>query len=110
MSAYEQGDLLATEGMNRAADAADEGFIRAAKHAVWQLIQQGQPFTTDEVWFLLDATGAVTREPRALGAVIKAAKDAGFITASGNYRKTVRPEAHSRPVMVWLPRAARSAA
>jgi hypothetical protein len=103
--------LLAQEGMNRAAEAADEGFMRAAKHAVWTLVLRGEAFSTDEVWAILDQTGAATPERRALGAVLKAAKDAGFIASSGSYRKSSRPECHSRPVLVWVPTGkARSAA
>lgn len=103
MSGFEQGDLLADEGMARAEAGADEGWLRAAKHVVWQLIREGQPFTTDVVWYRLEALGVSTSEPRALGAVIKAASAGGFLRSTGVYDKSTRPECHSRPVLRWQP-------
>ena len=55
-------------------------------------------FTTDDVWAALDVKPA---EPRALGAAMKAAAGRGVIYATGEYRKSVRPEAHARPMAVW---------
>jgi hypothetical protein len=98
-----QGDLLAEVGIDQAAAHADEVWLKTARRVVWWLIQDGQPFTTDECWARLAALDVSTHEPRALGAVLRAAARAGLIRASGEYRKTTRPEAHSRPVPVWVP-------
>lgn len=99
-----QGDLLAQDGMDRAEDHADDTWLLAAKRVVWDLIQLGQPFTTDAVWERLDALGVRTHEPRALGAVMRAAASAGYLTNTGSYFKSQRPDCHSRPVPLWLPR------
>lgn len=104
-----QGDLLADEGAQRAMSGADEGWLRAAKHVVWQLIQEGQPWTTDQIWYRLEALGVTTQEPRALGAVVRSAQRKGFIQQVG-YRPTTRPEAHARPIPIWLATGKRSAA
>lgn len=101
MSGFEQGDLLADEGMRAAEAGADEGWLRAAKHVVWQLIREGQPWTTDLIWYRLEDLGVTTSEPRALGAVIRSAQRNGFIRQVG-YRPTTRPEAHARPIPVWV--------
>lgn len=100
-----QGDLFAQEGMARAERAADPDWLQAAKRVVWQLCREGSPFTTDAVWYRLEALGVRTGEPRALGAVMKAASSAGFISATGGYFKSTRPECHSRPLALWVPTA-----
>jgi hypothetical protein len=100
-----QGDLLADEGAQRALDGAHEGWVRAAKHTLWQLCRQGEPFTSDAIWYRLEALGVSTSEPRALGAVVRAAVSAGYLTHSGEYFKSTRPECHSRPLSLYLPTA-----
>jgi hypothetical protein len=55
-----QGDLLADEGAQRALDGAHEGWVRAAKHTLWQLCREGQGFTTDAIWYRLEVAGVST--------------------------------------------------
>lgn len=98
-----QGDLLADAAIRNAQINANDDWMRCAKQATWHIIRQGHEFTTDDIWQLLDDLGVRTHENRALGAVIRSARDAGVIVATGRYVKTRRPEAHSRPVMVWEP-------
>ena len=89
--------------MERAADHASTTWLSAAKQVVWDLIREGEPFTTDAVWERLTQRQVSTHEPRALGAVMRAAVSGGYLQASGNYFKSQRPEAHSRPVPLWIP-------
>lgn len=86
--------------IDQAEKGADALWLQQAKRIVWRLAQSGEEWTTDQVWYRLEATGLVTSEPRALGAVVRAAARAGFITQAG-YRPTSRPEAHSRPIPIW---------
>lgn len=98
----EQGDLLAEIGMAAAEAGAHEGWLRAARHTIGCLIAEGVPFTTDTVWFRLEALGVKTSEPRALGSLMRSATKSGLIR-QGGYVKTTRPEAHARPIPVWVP-------
>ena len=104
-----QGDLLAQEAIGQAEQNADKAWLDTARRVVWQFIKEGQPFTTDLVWERLDALDVHTHEPRALGAVMRSAARAGFLTNTGSYFKSTRPECHSRPVPLWLPRSAEAA-
>lgn len=97
-----QGDLLADAGITQAEQNADADWLIAARKVVWVLIQQGQPFTTDDVWRRLALQDVQTHEPRALGSVMKAAARAGYIRNSGEYVKSTRPDCHSRPVPKWV--------
>jgi hypothetical protein len=100
---YEQGDLLAQEAMQAAEDHADEGWLRAARQEIAALAASGEPWTTDHVWYRLEQLGVTTREPRALGALIRKAARDGLIRQQG-YTPTTRPEAHARPIPVWCGR------
>ena len=94
------GEALAQEGMSRAEDNADEGWLRAARLELAALIQAAEPFTTDHIWYRLERLGVHTHEPRALGALIRQAAKAGLIQRI-SYTPTTRPEAHARPIPVW---------
>lgn len=105
MTTVEQGDLFAItqEAVQRAADHADTDWLRDAARAVRTLAAQREPFTTDDVWALLNATStATTHEPRALGAVIRQAQRDELIRTTGEWRKSTRPECHTRPCAVWI--------
>lgn len=56
-----------------------------------------RPFTTDDVWELLDAPP----EPRALGAVMMTLARAGEIEKTGDYKQSTRKECHCRPIPYW---------
>jgi hypothetical protein len=99
----DDGQLDMLDALEAVEAAADEGWLRAAKQAVWVLCLRGESFTTDDVWEHLDALGVTTHEPRALGAVMRAAATAGFIRKSNQYVNTRRPAAHSRPIPQWFP-------
>lgn len=105
-----QGDLLAEAAIQTAAEHADRVWLSAAKQIVWDLIRDGRPFSTDDCWQKLDALDIQTHEPRALGAVLRAAAKAGYIEQTGEYIKTSRPQAHSRPIPVWRSRRQRAGA
>ena len=94
------GEALAAEGMQRAADHADSAWLQAANRIVQQLARSQEPFTTDQVWYRLEQAGVATHEPRALGAVMRRAAKAGLVEQVG-YRPTSRPEAHARPIPIW---------
>lgn len=101
----QQLDLLAitNEAIGRARDHADTPWLRDAYKAVKTLAGWGQPFTTDDVWALLEKVSiAATHEPRALGAVMRQAQREGLIRSTGTWQKTTRPQAHTRPCAVWI--------
>ena len=57
--------------------------------------------TTDNVWLALSETLAHTPEPRAIGAIMLQAARRGWIAPTDRVVKTVRPEAHKRPIAIW---------
>ena len=102
----EQLDLLAEHtrdiAIARVDGAADPMWRAAAERVIRDLARSGSDFTTDDVWARLDLTGITTREPRALGAVLKDAGKRGYVRATDRFRNSTRVECHARPVRVWV--------
>lgn len=96
MAAIEARD----EAISRVAAHADGDWIDHTLHVIWCLAIAQDTLTTDDVWDAL-GTDDTTHEPRALGAVMKKAAQAGYITATDTYRPSARAACHARPVRVW---------
>ncbi len=82
--------------LERVEAAAPADWKNAATALLARLAATRQPFTTDDVWAALPHPP----EPRAIGALIRAAAKAGTIRRVG-WRESSRPECHSRPVAMW---------
>lgn len=81
---------------------ADMEWKHLAKSVVRSLAITREEFTTDAVWYLLEqTTAATTHEPRALGAVMRAAASDRIIVATDRTVESVRVANHRRPVRIW---------
>lgn len=92
---------ITDNAIRQADDAANPEWKAAADKIVRKLAKSKRTFTTDDVWNRLDKTGLATREPRAMGAVMRRAKGAGLIRSTGTFQVSARPECHRRPITVW---------
>ena len=92
---------------NAAIDAVEANasptWLELATEAVRWICQNKPTFTTDDVWERLAAvTKMAPHEPRAMGAVMRQAARENWCTATGNYKKSVQPSCHRRPIAVWV--------
>lgn len=87
------------EAIARAAEGAPAVWMERAKGVALHVAASKFDFTTDDVWAYLGEDKV--REPRAMGAVMKALASEGRIRPTGEYRKSARPGCHARPVAVW---------
>jgi len=98
----ESNDVITTRAIKKAGDNADPTWFKEALDAVKHCALTLGEFTTDDVWEVLTNRNIdATREPRALGAVIRNAKSLKLIVPTGNYRRSNRPECHMNPKMIW---------
>lgn len=97
------GEEVRDEAVERVGSSVDPVWFVMALDAVDRVASKGQKFTTDEIWRRLDVHGAFDVEPRAMGAVMRKAVREGWCRATGEYRRSTRPECHARPVRVWEP-------
>lgn len=88
---------LTDEAVERAGTNADPVWFGKAFDAVVHIARRNEFLTTDDVWARIPST----TEPRALGAVMRLARDAGLILTTTEYTQSRRPECHSRPLRVW---------
>jgi hypothetical protein len=96
-------DQITNEAVQKAGDNANVPWIREATACVSLACKLGKPFTTDKVWELLSHTGVKTHDPRALGAVMRAAAKDRLIIHTGRYVQSLRKDCHRRPLAVWEP-------
>lgn len=89
-------ELALQAALARVEANAPTDWIDAAKAVLARLAACGEPFTTDDVWAALPQPP----EPRAIGALIRTAAQAGKIRRVG-WRASSRPECHCRPVAMW---------
>lgn len=89
------------KGIQQAEDHAHQQWLDVAYNAIVTLAQQKDTFTADDLWRIIDWTGATTHEPRAMGAVVKRAVRDGIIEPTGSYVKSARKVNHARPQPVY---------
>jgi hypothetical protein len=103
------GSRLRDEGIERAQGGAPAVALSEAITAVHHLAARQATLTTDDVWATLTAWGAMTfPEPRAMGAVLKAARRLKYVRPSPRHELSTRPVCHRRPIRMWLSRLHRS--
>lgn len=90
----------ADEGIQRAADHAGPSAISEAVTAVLIVARSLPEFTAEDVRARFGDFGMP--EPRAWGAVMRAAAASGQVIPTDRYRKTGRLSSHNRPMRVWV--------
>lgn len=86
----------AADAIAKAEAGAARAWLDAARAAILRLGGEMADFTTDDIWPLVPPT----REPRAMGAVIRRLSEDGLIEPCG-FRKSNSRVNHRRPVTVW---------
>jgi len=96
------GDELRDRGIDQVEAAASASFKAAALAALKHIAQTAPEFTSDRVWALVERRGfSAPREPRVMGAIMRSAIGHGWIEPTDVFRKSIRPQAHSRSIRVW---------
>lgn len=99
-------EVLTQGAIDQAEAHASTTWMKKAYQIIQELAKSQRIFTTDHVWEALAKTEFRTHEPRALGGLMQKAVRDGHIVATGAYRKSTRPECHSRPIPIYVSREA----
>lgn len=75
-------------------------FVELAVVAIRRVAARNYRFTTDAVWAELQGVDA-PREARALGAAMRIVQAEGLIIPTSEYKPSLRPACHRRPLRVW---------
>jgi hypothetical protein len=98
----------ATEARDAALDMVERGaskmWIDAALDSVRRVCLKHAEFTTDDVWaeLVLWCDTWQPPEPRAMGAVMRAACQLGLCTRSDRTRNSNKVSCHRRPLRIWI--------
>lgn len=92
-----QGEVERDKALERV-QLANQDWVDHAINTIRFLSRHNDTFTTDDVWAKV---AFKPHEPRAMGAAMRAASQAGIISPTGVYQKSHRTACHARPVMVW---------
>lgn len=93
----QQGEALLQIALTEVREGADPTWLNRVTAVVKSLARERSHFTTDDIWKKVPTT----REPRAMGAVMRDAVAAGLIVGTSQFIKSERPECHRRPLQVW---------
>lgn len=108
MIGYHQPDLFDGDAATAARDAgiaqvgehAPADWSARAFRAVRECAAIHREFIVDQVWHYL-APADVPSEPRAMGAIMRAARELGLIEPTGRYALSERRTAHRNPRQIW---------
>lgn len=92
----ELGKDLRDLAIQRVGDA-HQTWCETALWRVYGVCKSHKEFTTDDLWQRIDAPV----EPRAMGAVIAAARKRGWIEPTDQFRVSTRAVCHRNPKRVW---------
>lgn len=93
--------IIKTQAIEGSARGADRDWLLTAMRGVRLLARKNEYLTSDDVWRWLGPLKLTTPDNRAMGAVMRAAKEESVIVSSSEWRSSERPCCHGRPVRVW---------
>ncbi len=97
-----KGDMEALDAaLRRVEKGAKPEWLSAANRVLMKLAKRQPYLTSDDVWRELQEAKVYTDEPRALGAVVRAAARQKTISKTGRYIPSERDRCHSREIAVW---------
>lgn len=90
----------ASQAITQVENNADPEWVDKAREALLQVACTKAELTADDVWAHLGGTSG-THEPRALGAIIRYGRRAGWLERTGRQTTSTRVVNHGRPTTVW---------
>ena len=88
---------LRDEAIERVERGVNSEWKSLAARALDEVIDQGKPFISEDIWFRLEVEGVTTHDNRAMGPVILRAIRANKIKKSG-YVQGTRASRHGAPI------------
>ena len=100
-SFYDQAEKAKHEGIELVFRNADTKWKREASKKLFQIAQARRTFTSDDILEPLGIAGIVTKDNRALGAILLAASRMHLIKSTDTFIRSRRRSRHGAPIMVW---------
>lgn len=101
LSIYDQTERLKQEGIEVVYRNADTVWKRAAAETLMKVARQKRNFTSDDILIPLEAKGIITKDNRAIAAILQSAARMNLIKATDKFIRCRRKSRHGAPIMVW---------
>lgn len=100
-SIFDQAKRAMVQGREAAWQHADSHWKRRAGEILQELIIARKFITSEDVIMRLESEGITTGNNRAIGALMSAAKRAGQIKPTGEYKESRLKRRHKAPLRIW---------
>ena len=101
LSIYDQAEKSKQEGIELVYRYADTKWKRAAADKLMEVARKQKHFTSDDLLIPLEKSGIVTKDNRAIAAVLQSATRMNLIKTTDKFVRCRRKSRHGAPVMVW---------
>ena len=93
--------IIQEQAVDSARRGVDPNWYETALRGVRVLARKNQYLTSDDVWEWIRPLQIQSREPRAMGAVMRSSRFDEIIAPTSDFRTSTRPACHGRPIRVW---------
>lgn len=100
---FDDLEAIKEDAIDQVEDNAHKLWLRDAFSVATAIAQCKRHFTTDDIWWHLEATlhFGSTHERRAMGAVMRRVKRERLARPTNEFVQSVRPVRHRGPIRVW---------
>lgn len=98
---YGKAEQAKQQGVEASYRHADSRWKQEASAQLHEIIKKQEFFTSDDILEPLEARGIVTRDNRAIAAILQAFNRSGMITSTDMFVRCRRPSRHGAPIMKW---------
>lgn len=101
MTFYDQAEKAKQEGIELVFRNANTAWKRAAANELLEVITRKDKFTSDDILIPLERQGIITKDNRAIAAILQSAARMNLIRSTDTFIRCRRKSRHGAPVMVW---------
>jgi len=98
---FDQAEKAKHDGQELVYRRASTTWKRKAAAKLHEVIQTKHHFTSEDVIIPLEREGIVTKDNRAIAAILVAFARTGLIKSTDNFIRSRRRSRHGAPIMVW---------
>lgn len=100
-SIFDQIERKKQEGIELVFRNADTHWKRQAAAKLFEVAKTKKRFTSDDILIPLEEAGIVTKDNRAIAAILQSAARMNLIMATETFIRCRRKSRHGAPVMMW---------
>jgi hypothetical protein len=100
-SIYDQVEQKKQFGIELVYKHADTEWKKRAAQQLLEVARTKNKFTSDDILMPLERQGIITKDNRAIAAILQSAARMNLIQATEQFVRCRRPSRHGAPIMMW---------